>query len=239
LAGTNFLQWVGDLEAARVQGEEALAILRELGETRSVGRALASLGVVATTLGDTSAARRLGEEAIVHARAAGDLVTLADVANNLGYLAIAEGEDVRAMSLLEESLALYRELGREQGTGQCLFNLAFLLFRSGLREEAVATARESLAVGHRTGDVRSMIYNLVLLGSVALHQNSHEESARLLGAAEAERGRLGLAFEELEGALYAKTLDDVRAALGDARLKDALAEGGVLSLDQAVARALG
>jgi hypothetical protein len=143
------------------------------------------------------------------------------------------------MSLFEESLALYRELGREgEGTAQCLINLAFLLFRSGADAEALATARESLALSHRIGDVRSTIYNLVLLSSLAARQNDHSTSARLLGAAEAERVRVGLAFENLEAGLYEKTLVELRASLEDKRFQAAVAEGGSLALEQAVARAL-
>ena len=115
---------------------------------------------------------------------------------------------------------------------------AFLLFRSGADAQALAAARESLALSHRIGDVRSTIYNLVLLSSLAARQNDHGTSARLLGAAEAERVRVGLAFEKLETGLYEKTLVELRASLEDERFQSAVAEGGSLALEQAVARAL-
>jgi predicted ATPase/class 3 adenylate cyclase len=240
VTGTTFTWCLGDLETARGYGEEALAIFRELGDTGSVGQALASLGVVATTQGDVEKAQRLGDESIPLLRAAGDRLTLASVANNLGYLAMGQGDHGRARPLLEESLALYRELEREDGAmAQCLFNRALLHFRSGLETEAIASAQESLGLSDRIGDVRSTIYSLVLIASLTARQGNPLAGAELLGAADAERQRLGLALEELEQALYEEARQDLRVVLGEAGAEGAIRAGRSVSLEAAVELALG
>jgi hypothetical protein len=158
---------------------------------------------------------------------------------NLADLASMDGDHVRGESLLEEALGLYRELGREHGVQYSLYSLASLRFQTGRALEAALAARESLAISHRLGDVRFTLLNLSLLGSVAAALGDPEAGARLVGAAEAERARVGLSFAgTAEGELHERTIEDLRAALGSEALDAAFAEAASLELDEAVAFAL-
>jgi hypothetical protein len=140
---------------------------------------------------------------------------------------------------LEEALGLYREVGREHGVQYSLYNLAALRLRTGRALEAASAARESLAISHRLGDVRFVLLNLSLLGSVASMLGDADASARLVGAAEAERARIGLSFAgTAEGELHQRTIEDLRAALGSEALDAIFDETAALGLDDAVAFAL-
>jgi DNA-binding CsgD family transcriptional regulator len=77
---------------------------------------------------------------------------------------------------------------------------------------------------------------LELLAGVAVDLESFQEAARLFGAADAYRARIGIA----RLAMYPATDGDIaraRAALGDAAFDAACAEGAALELDDAIAYA--
>ena len=101
--------------------------------------------------------------------------------------------------LLEEAVALHREIGTEHGLPHCLYTLAFLRFRAGREREAEAGAREAVVVSHGTGDVRYAVFSLFLVGSIEARRGDLEVSASLLGAAEAERARIGLSLDPSPG----------------------------------------
>jgi tetratricopeptide (TPR) repeat protein len=190
-------------------------------------------------LDEVAVARGLLEEATVHLRAAGDRFNLALATGNLGDLASMDGDHVRAEALFEEALALYRELGREHGVQYSLYNLAALRLRTGRPLEAASAASESLAISHRLGDARFAVLNLSMLGSVAAKLGDPQAGARLVGAAEAERARIGLSITgTAEGELHEGTIEDLRVALGSEALDSILAEAESLALDEAVAIAV-
>jgi tetratricopeptide (TPR) repeat protein len=231
----------GDFERSKLYSEESLAIFRELGDDAELGRALSAAGVSKMMLGDTDEAHALFDESAVRLRHSGQRFNLALVLANQANLVIEE-DPARAESLLEEAVELHREIGSEHGLPHCLYTLAFLRFRAGRELDAEADAREAVALSQGVGDVRYAVLSLFLLGSIEARQGGLERAARLLFAAEAERGRIGLSLdpspgEELE--IYSGALAETRAALAPAAFRAAEDEGGSLTLDDAVLLALG
>ena len=231
----------GIIERSREYNEESLAILRELEDPAELGRGLSALGVSTMMLGDVEQAHALFEEAALHLRGSGQRFNLALVLANQANLLLDE-DPARAESLLEEAVALHREIGTEHGLPHCLYTLAFLRFRAGREREAETGAREAVVVSHGTGDVRYAVFSLFLLGSIEARRGDLEVSARLLGAAEAERARIGLSLdpspgEELE--IYTNALAETRAALEPVAFQAAYDEGSALTLDDAVELAVG
>jgi tetratricopeptide (TPR) repeat protein len=230
---------LGDLEAAKAHAEESLAEFREFGSTAEIGRPVGGLAAKLAALGDLEGAGNLFEEAAVHLRVGGDRFNLAVALGNLADLATRRGDYASAESLLEEALALYRKLGREHGVQYSLYNLAFLQYQNGRDDEAVSTASESLLFSHRLGDARFAMLSLSLLGSLAVRQGDRRQAARLLGAAETKRVRLGLALSGTpEGELHEKSINELRVTLGVRAFNDAFAEGGSRTLDETVASVL-
>jgi hypothetical protein len=150
-----------------------------------------------------------------------------------------EGDRTGAESLLEEALTLFRETGREHGVQYSLYTLASLRLQTGRAPEAASAAKESLVISHRLGDVRFILLNLSLIGGVAAKLDDLRVGAKLVGAAEAERKRIGLSFAGTEeGELHQRTIEELRSNLGDELLRATFAEAGLLALDDAVAFAL-
>jgi predicted ATPase/DNA-binding SARP family transcriptional activator len=237
-AAWGFAQPLGDSVAAQAYAEESLAIFRALGDRAGTARALSHLATGSTERGDHADAERLFDEAIDEARAAGDLRTLALITGNLGDLAMREGDFERAVSLSRETVAELRELGLDEPLGWALCNLAFSLALSGRDEEADRASRESLAIADRIGDVVVLVFNLVLLASLASGRSEAESAARLLGSAEALREQVGLALSGSEHELQLKTLTELRHALSPKAFDAAFAQGRSMSTEEAVAAAL-
>ena len=101
--------------------------------------------------------------------------------------------------MLEEAVALHREIGTEHGLPHCLYTLAFLRFRAGREREAEAGAHEAVVLSHGNGDVRYAVLSLFLVGSIEARRGDPAAAARLLGAAEAERARIGLTLDPYPG----------------------------------------
>jgi tetratricopeptide (TPR) repeat protein len=130
--------------------EEALAISRELEDTRSIGFELSGLGEVALRQGDTRRAARLVEESLELRRNLGNKWGVGVSLGILGWIAMREGDWNRAIERLSESLEVRKEIGDQSGSAWCLERLAEVALAQGQTEKAVrlfgagAALRESI-----------------------------------------------------------------------------------------------
>jgi hypothetical protein len=103
---------------------------------------------------------------------------------------------------------------------------------------ARACFAESLQLRLQAGDRRGVAVTLTNFAHIFQDDHRPDRAARLLGAAEALRTAIGAPIHPNRREEYEQLLAEVRAALGEAGFADAWAEGGVLTLEQAVALAL-
>ena len=89
---------------ARSLLEEALSILRELGDRIGVAWSINHLGDVARDRGDLAEARRLYQEGADTFRRLGERWGMARSSADLGYLACDQDDSATAHSLFEEAL---------------------------------------------------------------------------------------------------------------------------------------
>ena len=190
--------------------------------------------------GDAAAGRSLGEQAVALARKAADAfcLTLALASSGVVLLALERYDEARAA--LEESVARGRERGDAWAVALPLRNLAIIAYRREDYRTARALLEESLhglrAVGERWFLSRSME---TLAEVMALAAGEFERAARLFGAVETLRaagGSFGLAFYRAD---YERAIGMARTALGQQRFESCWTAGRALSLDEAVAYALG
>jgi DNA-binding CsgD family transcriptional regulator len=78
---------------------------------------------------------------------------------------------------------------------------------------------------------------LEYLGTLAGNAGSHREAARLLGAAEASRRRMGAVRFKVWDAAYKASVVALRDAMGEKDFDSAWAEGAALSTEEAIAYA--
>jgi DNA-binding CsgD family transcriptional regulator len=106
-----------------------------------------------------------------------------------------------------------------------------------LPDQAERDAHDALAVAADVTAYLDVPDVLECLACIAVDAGSHREAARLFGAADGMRHRMGSVRFKIDDADYEASAAAVRNALGDGEFEDALAEGAALSTEQAIAYA--
>jgi hypothetical protein len=194
-------------------------------------------------LHEPSAAMPLAEEALASFRALNHLPGIAQALNIIGEIARVSGDDLRARQAYEECLAVCQQTGETRRISYTYSNLAFLAQHAGHAERAMQLARQGLQLARERHDKNEMADAIItiagsLCASAAPHQGQLRRAARLLGAAEAGRERMGAFLQPSDTLEYHRILVEVREHLDDPSFHAAWAEGRRMTLEQAIAYAL-
>jgi predicted ATPase/class 3 adenylate cyclase len=221
--------------------ENGLAAAREAGDTRYAVWTMTALSALYRYQGDPARADATFEEALDIARRSGDDDTLLTVIGNFRPLfsMLARGEGERAAALAEEAVTLARKLGRletEHRVSGLLFWKA-LLSGDLLRARQIATANTRMA---QQAQLIAMIPpSVAAFACLATAEGQHERAARLIGAAMSLGAQLtGIPGDEERAAMLVP-VQPSRAELGEELWNDLHAGGSALTLDEAIAEALG
>jgi non-specific serine/threonine protein kinase len=237
--GGSLAKWLGDITTAQRWQEEAAALGRSAGDSRTTARALSALGVIARQERNLERATVCFAESLALARELGDRRGIATGLVNLGNVAADQGTLERARAHFMEALALFRQMGDREGAAICLGNLGETVRIQGEAAQAEALGREALALFWEMGDARRCAEGLEELARTAAAAARGARAARLLGAAAALRETLGAPQPPHERADTERDVAAARAALGEEAWAAALAAGQALSLKEVVAEALG
>ena len=115
---------------------EALALSRDLGDTRNIAFELAGLGEVALRQHDYVRATQLVEESLELRRQLGNKWGVGVSLGILGWIAMREEKWDGAITRLGESLAVRQEIGDQSGSAWCLERLAAVAMARGQIEKA-------------------------------------------------------------------------------------------------------
>lgn len=99
----------GRLDEAEQTIEDSIELARSLGNARSVGGSMKTLGGIALLRGDLAQARALFEESLAIHRSLGDAHGVSHSLLHLALLGLEAGESERPRELLREALAVARE----------------------------------------------------------------------------------------------------------------------------------
>jgi DNA-binding CsgD family transcriptional regulator len=161
------------------------------------------------------------------------------VLNNLSSPPRALGDHSLATEHLEAALRLQREAGYTSGIIMALGDLSDLARDQGDHVRALACYREALGLGRVKPGMRVVTDVIEAVGIVAAAAGQAERGVQLLGAAEAQRERLGLHYRVRENqAALEQTMTAARTALGEPAFGSALAAGRNLGPGEALAEAL-
>lgn len=228
----------GDYAKAIPLLEEALAISRELQDTYGVGNMLIQLGW---------AAQRTGEYGLAAERLSGGLALYRQLdsahgaslaLSGLGEVAVRQGEYGRAVAFLEESLALRRALGHKWGIAVCQGTLAWAALCQADYAQARQLLGESIAIRREIGDKAGVAWCLEKLAQIAFAQGYPQQAVCLYGATSALRQSIGSVVDPADQPEYKRSIDALKAQLGNAAFQQAWTEGREMTLDQAISSAL-
>ncbi len=152
-----------DWVAVQRFAEEALAIGREVGDERTVGRALDLIAWALLSL-EPGAAMPVFEASIAITRPLGDAWFLADGLYGAGLLAALGGQLAAAPPLLEDALAVSRAAGNLLGIRESQTWLGLTATLQCRFAEAHAMLEEALAQSRAIGDPMFAMFDLAFLG---------------------------------------------------------------------------
>jgi predicted ATPase/class 3 adenylate cyclase len=228
-----------DFLATAAYAEESLRLFREVGDRWGQSNALWTLCEAAHRQGDYLRAVQYAEARLALAQALRDPWSYATALAQLGSLAKAQGDYAQAAKRYQEWLALCRELGHKQFESWGLWSLGSVAQSQGNVQQATEFYQESLARFRDEGDKGGVAACLEGMAWVAGTQGNAARVVRLFGAAATIRAAMDNPPYPEEQRDYERQLDAARAQLGEEVYAAAWAAGRELTLEQAIAEALG
>jgi tetratricopeptide (TPR) repeat protein len=228
------------MAAARAFYEEALAIERELGDPARIAEALYNQGFILGAGEDFGAAVRLFEESLELFRRAGDESGMARAEWMIVVRDLVAGDLDRTVARAEEAVATWRRVGDRFHLGDGLVWLAVLYARAGRWADARSAILQALELFREIDSPMGMVSVVLGLAYVARWEERHEDAMRLVGAAESLRERVGggAPINFLAG-FMGDPEAEARAHLSQEAAQRAIKEGRTMSMDAAVALAVG
>lgn len=238
-AAGNLAYRQGDYASAQSFYEETLTLFQELGDQEGIARSLNYLGIATLNTGNPTLARSLHEKSLAIWKKVGNERGTAISLNNLGEVARYQNDHMLARSLYEASLALFREWGDGRSVAIALNNLGSVLLSQNDLVTARALFEESMTIKQQLGDKLGIAYALDALADLAIAQGQLKGAACLFGAAESLCESIHSPLEPIDRAKHDRSVATVRACLDEATLGAAWAEGQAMTMEQAIALALG
>jgi non-specific serine/threonine protein kinase len=224
---------IGRFDEAEAWLAEGLSIAREIDDPLRIASVLRALGFVALGRNDLVSARKRLEESLRLTRELGEKRELSIVVNALAELERIEGNLDAAEPLYREFLALTRELGNTGYTASGLLNLAMVSVGRGALEPARTMLQEALSIGESIGSQRVGQGVLEVAAGIAASTGDGSLAARLFGAADALRGRMGLHRDPADERFLLPLIDRARASMGEGAFRTAEATGRTLTYEEA------
>ncbi len=223
---------------AEALGGEALALFRAQRDIGKTADALWVLGTAAFVQRQYERATNLHEEGIALRRERGDERGTVPPLSALGATALQLGDHARARILVEETLHILSRYDDRWSRAMSLTLLAHVELAAGDAARARVLLAEGAALFGAIGNLLYLPWCLEGLAGVATAGGHWELAARVCGARDALRTKLGSALPAAHPAGYAATLRAIRDALGDEGFAAAHVAGEDLTAEQAIAAVL-
>lgn len=229
----------GDYAAAHSSYTQSLATRRQLDDQPNIANVLNNLAITAANQGDFTQARTLFEESLAIRRRLQGKWGIANSLNNLGQLALDQQAYGEARPYLVEAVEIQREIGDKWALGNTLVNLGNALRGLGYYQDSYLLYQESLQINRDLGDRWMLAYLLENIGGLLSLQGEGVRALHLAGAATAIRAMLGTPLSSADQSQLDQALAPARQALGVTGAATAWEAGHALTLEQAIAEALG
>jgi predicted ATPase/DNA-binding CsgD family transcriptional regulator/tetratricopeptide (TPR) repeat protein len=225
----------GDDHTALALAEEVLDLARDAGIPVLLAAAHTAVGAHLLTLGDSVGARKHFDDADACTEQAEGPPSAPP---RWRAMAMAVEGDLRgARRALERGLRSSRAKGDQLEIAASLGALAELALQQGDDAGAKCALHQALVVQNRCKEVRGLLETIERLGEIAVLGGAVEQGARLLTAAQAQRGALGMPLPRARRQPVEEVLELVGQSLTPERVAATVAEGAALTLEEAVAYA--
>jgi len=224
------LAYHGDLSAARAAANAAIEGAADFGGFYP-GVAYGALAVAALAAGDVAAADDALAAAWHHLSVQPKMA--ASWSAYPAQAALARGDLTAARRWADEAVAATSGWH----LSLALTTRARVAIAQGEPGQAERDAHDALATAASTRAYTGALDSLECLAAIAVDAGSHLEAARLFGAADGIRQRIGQVRFKIFDAGYEASVAELRNAMGEKDFDSAWAEGAGLSTDEAIAYA--
>jgi predicted ATPase/DNA-binding winged helix-turn-helix (wHTH) protein len=238
LGAASLAQTQGDYSAAKRLMQESLALFREIDYARGSLVVQTNLAGLATEQGHFPEAEVLWRESVDGARALGDRNALFSSLGGLAVVLHRQGQWAAGREKYEQALAMAREDGAPWWIGSTLNDIGRAECDEGHPDLALQHLTEGLTILYRLGDRPGVIESLEGFAAVAAATAMPWRAARLWGAADALRQKIGTATPVHQSIAYERQVKPVRAILAAEAFDQAWDVGRAMDLDDAVRYAL-
>jgi tetratricopeptide (TPR) repeat protein len=230
---------VREYERGMLFAEEALDLYSNLRDVWGIARATFLQGYVAIESGDFARAQPALEEALQRFSELGDEHGIQLVRFNLSWAYEELGDLERAQQLAEELLHSARATGNVRDLAFALDIASTHARDAGRFDDAVEAAREGLRIRRDEGDVQHMLDSLSRVAAIHARAGGLVTASQLLSSSLHLHEQRGMQVPLYQEERNERTLKLIRDGLDDAVLAEAWEQGTRLTLDEAVALALG
>ncbi|MEH2350309.1 MAG: CHAT domain-containing protein, partial [Nostoc sp.] len=137
---------LGEKQEALKYYNQALPILRAVGNREVEATTLNNIGAVYDSLGEKQEALKYYNQALPIFRAVGDRGAEANTLNNIGLVYDSLGEKQEALKYYNQALPIFRAVGDREGEARILFNMAFLERDRGNLQQALTQIEAAIKI---------------------------------------------------------------------------------------------
>jgi len=202
---------LGDYRKAAAFGQEALTLLRPLGDAREIAHCTYRLGIAYMAMGDHARAAESLEESMRLWQDLGDRVLYAEALRHRGHVESRKGDYARATAMLEDAFDRLRSGGYRRGAAYAIRHLAMVKQYQNEFAQAENLLNEALAQFQDLGDKEGVTYTLSALASVCRRAGDLERAAACYRDSLTRAHEIGMNWAIVE-CLYG--LGAIRAARG-------------------------
>lgn len=219
---------LGDLDAAEVELERAVALYASAGDGLGTAACLNNRGVIALDRAEFERSGALFRGALDLCEQHGDERLAAIVLNNLSLSTVEAGELLEAFRLCRRSRSLLSAQGNYFTLNWVEDNLASVLTTAGHPRWAEPIHQRAIRQRLRLGDENGLVWSLEALAAAWTATGETESAGRALGFVAAHRRRLGTVPVPHLAALTARRSDALVARVGAKRFAELWDEGAAL-----------
>lgn len=222
--------------------DESLALYEALGLQHERADVLENLGYVAQWQAQYAEAAQRFHASLAVYRTLDSQSDVAWLLNTLGELARCQNDYAAARRWYEQSLPLHQASGSARGAAIVVHNLGYVALAEHDIAQAAAAFARSLTLFQQLSDTEGIAWCFAGLAGVIVRgrlEQDAQRAARLLGTAHAVRMTITAQMWPADRVEHERTIATLRTHLGSAAFDAAWTKGRAMSLDEAMADALG
>jgi predicted ATPase len=219
--------------------KESLALYRELGDLSGIASSLIWLAQCTIVSGDFLSPVPWLEEALSICRQLRDQANEEDALLSLGTLSYWQGDYGRAYAWYEEELKLSERIGDPHLNLWGRVFMAYTLLRQGDLRQARESFEVCIQRAYKADLAIALVFAVEGLASLNVDQEQPERAARLFAWADSRHEKFGAYRPPVEQASVDRDLAIIHARLDEVAFEQAYQTGRAMTLDEAIAFALG